>query len=113
LTKEEPKNPNEGEKSVSLDKDSHLPDVRQSSGDDWNNSGKTPPATVFDNNIGISFVLLRDIITALEGFVLENKINLNPSRKAELIIVLYEQLMTMGGDFDFGTFERFMRAIKN
>lgn len=61
----------------------------------------------------VNYKLIKDIIVALDEFILKTKTELESTKKAELITVLYEQFMNMRGDFDPGTFERFMRAIKN
>lgn len=52
--------------------------------------------------------LLEDIIAGAEKYIFENKLELNPSKKAKLIVILYEQFHMSGG-FEYGTFERFMR----
>ncbi len=68
---------------------------------------KNPMSTKHSSQIDIK--LLEDIITGVEQWLSERELELDPTSKAELESLLYEQLISNHGKYDTGTVERFMR----
>jgi transcriptional regulator with XRE-family HTH domain len=78
-------------------------------GKDPYDSGKIPNMPDIPEDSPLDYDLLKEIITATEKYLFENQLELSPSKKAELIIILYEQFDEAENGFEYGTFERFMR----
>lgn len=72
-------------------------------------SDEEPNLTEKSESMEMDSKLLEEIIRNIEKYLSENKVKQNASQKAELIVILYEQFSSTGGNFEQDTFERFMR----
>jgi transcriptional regulator with XRE-family HTH domain len=76
---------------------------------------KTPyiPGRLLPKKKDPFYELLEEIITAIEQYLSINNLELSPSKKAELVVILCEQFQMADSGFELDTFERFMRlAVK-